>query len=474
MTPKQRKAKNEYERERRRLHRLHRFEYAARARGFTLVGGIDEVGRGPLAGPVVAACVVADRAALDQRPQRLEAGPPRSCACELAEIDQAACDRVGVGSACVAEIDRLNIYWASILAMERAIAALAAAPEYLITDAVRIRSFVGPQEPLIHGDARCALVAAASILAKVHRDALMVELDKEDPRYGFALHKGYSTPHHLEALRDARPERPSSRELGARARRAARARPRYARTRSRRPLRITARRAVLARTAQARFSRRAVIAWSRATCAFPAAKSTRSAWMGRRSSSSKSNAVILGRSARPCARSTLASARRFAASPPTMRRSWRRPQGCGSTSSRSTAAAEPSPKRLLDRGRSSKRSKAGAAPERHAVGLVLMGLLRRRRRHLRRPRARSRVGGRRVERRLPIRRHRLRLHRPRVHGARRNLSGGGRRTVFRHARPRRYFRLHRRMGGPARLHDRRNALCLELRRLHESALARAR
>ena len=106
-----------------------------------------------------------------------------------------------VGSACVAEIDRLNIYWASVLAMERAIAALQAAPEYLITDAVRIRSFAGPQEPLIKGDARCAVVAAASIVAKVHRDALMVELDAEDSRYGFAFHKGYSTPLHIEALR---------------------------------------------------------------------------------------------------------------------------------------------------------------------------------------------------------------------------------------------------------------------------------
>ena len=106
-----------------------------------------------------------------------------------------------LGSACVAEIDRLNIYWASVLAMERAIASLPAVPQYLITDAVRIRSFAGPQEPLIHGDALCAVVAAASILAKVHRDALMVELDREDPRYGFAHHKGYSTPLHIESLR---------------------------------------------------------------------------------------------------------------------------------------------------------------------------------------------------------------------------------------------------------------------------------
>jgi ribonuclease HII len=200
MTPKQRKTKTAYERERRRLHRLHRFEEAARAKGFRLVGGIDEVGRGPLAGPVVAACVVATqplfiRGLNDSKQVRPE------LRIEIAQIVKLRAVAWAIGSACVAEIDRLNIYWASVLAMERAIASLTSAPEYLITDAVRIRSFMGPQEPLIHGDARCALVAAASIIAKVHRDALMVELDKEDTRYGYALHKGYSTPHHLEALR---------------------------------------------------------------------------------------------------------------------------------------------------------------------------------------------------------------------------------------------------------------------------------
>ncbi|MBV8148486.1 MAG: ribonuclease HII [Candidatus Eremiobacteraeota bacterium] len=200
MTPKQRKARNAYERERRRLHRLHRFEYAARERGFVLVGGIDEVGRGPLAGPVVAACVVASKPLLikglnDSKQVRVE------LRLELAELIKASVNAWAVGSATVAEIDRLNIYWASILAMERAIERLACTPQYLITDAVRIRSFGGPQEPLIRGDARCAVVAAASIVAKVHRDSLLVELDREDPRYGFALHKGYSTALHLEALR---------------------------------------------------------------------------------------------------------------------------------------------------------------------------------------------------------------------------------------------------------------------------------
>jgi ribonuclease HII len=200
MTPKQRKAKTAYERERRRLHRLHRFEYAARERGFILVGGIDEVGRGPLAGPVVAACVVAEEPLFLKGLNDSKLVRPETRV-SLAEAIKVRATAWALGSACVAEIDRLNIYWASVLAMERAIASLPAAPQYLITDAVRIRSFTGPQEPLIHGDARCAVVAAASILAKVYRDALMVELDKEDSRYGFALHKGYSTPHHLEALR---------------------------------------------------------------------------------------------------------------------------------------------------------------------------------------------------------------------------------------------------------------------------------
>ncbi len=200
MTPKQRKAKTAYERERRRLHRLHVFEYAARARGFTFVAGVDEVGRGPLAGPVVAACVVASeplfiRGLNDSKQVRPE------LRLEIAEEVRRRAVSWAVGSASVAEIDRLNIYWASVLAMERAIAALSRQPEHLITDAVRIRSFAGSQEPLVHGDARCAVVAAASILAKVHRDGLMVELDREDSRYGYALHKGYATPDHIEALR---------------------------------------------------------------------------------------------------------------------------------------------------------------------------------------------------------------------------------------------------------------------------------
>jgi ribonuclease HII len=192
------------ERERRRLHRLHRYEREAHARGFTLVAGMDEVGRGPLAGPVVAACVVANGPLMlaglnDSKqvtPERREALAP--------QIRERAV-AWAIGEASVEEIERLNIYWASVLAMERALAALPNAPDYLITDAVRIRTFAGEQLPMIKGDAKCATVAAASILAKVHRDALLVELDRAHPQYGFAEHKGYATSRHIAALREHGP-----------------------------------------------------------------------------------------------------------------------------------------------------------------------------------------------------------------------------------------------------------------------------
>jgi len=194
-----RKRRNERERERRRLVRLHRYEDAARAGGYRLIGGTDEVGRGPLAGPVVAAVVVLDGPLYltglnDSKQVRPE------LRAELADSIKARCVAWAVGEASVHEIDRLNIYWASVLAMERAIAAVGCTIDYLLTDAVRIKSFAGPQEPVIKGDAKCASVAAASIVAKVHRDRLLVELDGVYPEYGFAEHKGYATQRHIEAL----------------------------------------------------------------------------------------------------------------------------------------------------------------------------------------------------------------------------------------------------------------------------------
>ncbi|MGD0475749.1 MAG: ribonuclease HII [Candidatus Velthaea sp.] len=199
-----RKRRNAAQAERRRLQRLHRFEEEARGQGYLLVGGIDEVGRGPLAGPVVAACVVTDGPlmlrGLNDSKQVL---PERR-----AELALEICARAtawAVGEASVAEIDRLNIYWASVLAMERALAALACQPQYLLTDAVRIKAYLGPQLPVIKGDAKCATVAAASIVAKVHRDALLVELGRHFPQYGFADHKGYATQQHIAALAEHGP-----------------------------------------------------------------------------------------------------------------------------------------------------------------------------------------------------------------------------------------------------------------------------
>ncbi|MGB8265679.1 MAG: ribonuclease HII [Candidatus Velthaea sp.] len=199
-----RKRRNAGQNERRRLHRLHLFEDAARARGFLLVGGIDEVGRGPLAGPVVAACVVTDgplmlRGLNDSKQVRPEVRE------ELAVTIRERAVAWAIGEASVAEIERLNIYWASVLAMERALGQLTPQPQYLLTDAVRIKAFPGPQEPIIKGDAKCATVAAASILAKVYRDRLLVELDRSYPQYGFAEHKGYATQRHIDALREHGP-----------------------------------------------------------------------------------------------------------------------------------------------------------------------------------------------------------------------------------------------------------------------------
>ncbi len=217
MSAAKRSPKALYAAERRRLVRLHRYENAARARGLTLVAGIDEVGRGPLAGPVVAACVLADRPlmihGLDDskkvRPERRE---------ELAARIRERASAWAIGEASVAEIEEHNIYWASVLAMERALAALGARPDYLLTDAVRIRSWDGEQEPVIKGDSLCAVVAAASIVAKVYRDALCVALDARFPAYGFAVHKGYATPQHLAALEAHGPcseHRRSFRRVGA-------------------------------------------------------------------------------------------------------------------------------------------------------------------------------------------------------------------------------------------------------------------
>jgi ribonuclease HII len=186
-------------RERRRLAGLWRLEKELRAQGRVRIAGVDEVGMGPLAGPVVAAAVVLPLglplAALDDskrlRPEvreRLER-----------EIRASALDwALGVVEA--DEIDRLNIYRAGQLAMRRAIAALSAAPDAVVVDGRSVPDLPYHQVAVVGGDARVASVAAASVIAKVHRDGLMRELDRAHPGYGFARHVGYGTPEHLQAL----------------------------------------------------------------------------------------------------------------------------------------------------------------------------------------------------------------------------------------------------------------------------------
>lgn len=190
--------------ERRRLTRLHSFEDAARREGFTLLGGIDEVGRGPLAGPVVAACVVAEHPLMLEGLDDSKRVAPKQRTM-LAEVIKANVVAWAIGQASVAEIDAMNIRRASMLAMERAISGLREPPEYLLSDAFVVASFKGKQLAVVKGDTKCATIAAASIVAKVYRDRLLAELDTQYPCYGFAEHKGYGTARHFAALREHGP-----------------------------------------------------------------------------------------------------------------------------------------------------------------------------------------------------------------------------------------------------------------------------
>jgi len=174
-------------------------ENALRRIGFVHVAGTDEVGRGCLAGPVVAAAVVL-------HPDRHIPGVRDSKLVTAAERERLY-DRIvsqavawGVAAADPDEIDRINIHQASLRAMQRAILSLAPLPDIVLVDAFRVPDLPIPQRGVLHGDRRCAAIAAASIVAKVTRDRQMQELHGRDPRYGFDRHKGYATADHLEAV----------------------------------------------------------------------------------------------------------------------------------------------------------------------------------------------------------------------------------------------------------------------------------
>lgn len=185
--------------ERRRIAGLLQFRQSLMRRGARFVAGVDEVGVGPLAGPVVAAAVVlpgrVELPGLDDSKRLSAAARER-----LDRAIRAQAVSLSIGAASHREIDRLNIYHAALLAMRRAVEGLGCVPDHVLVDARRIPDIAIPQTAMVNGDARDASIAAASIVAKVHRDALMTDLDRRHPGYDFARHKGYATATHRRAL----------------------------------------------------------------------------------------------------------------------------------------------------------------------------------------------------------------------------------------------------------------------------------
>jgi ribonuclease HII len=182
-----------------RLRKLLRYESALWVTGLTRVAGVDEAGMSPLAGPVVAGAVIFAPGAripgVDDS-KKLSAKQRDRLAVEIREQALAW----AVGRAEVEEIDTINIYWAGLLAMRRAVEGLGCVPEHLLLDARWLKELAIPQQRIVKGDAKSLSIAAASILAKTARDAHMTELDASYPGYGFAQHKGYPVREHVAAL----------------------------------------------------------------------------------------------------------------------------------------------------------------------------------------------------------------------------------------------------------------------------------
>lgn len=184
-----------------RLRKLLQYENALWSSGVLLVAGIDEAGMSPLAGPVSAAAVVfapGSRIPGVDDSKKLDAKTRARLAVEIKERAVAW----AVGFAEVEEIDTINIYWAGLLAMQRAVAGLSVAPQHLLIDARRLKELSIPQQRIVKGDAKSLTIAAASILAKTARDSRMCALDLEYPGYGFAKHKGYPVREHVSALKE--------------------------------------------------------------------------------------------------------------------------------------------------------------------------------------------------------------------------------------------------------------------------------
>ncbi|MBX7116991.1 MAG: ribonuclease HII [Myxococcaceae bacterium] len=183
-----------------RLRNMLKFESALYTEGYKQIAGVDEAGMAPLAGPVCAAAVILPVGyklrGLDDSKKIVDEARREVLATAIKA--QAVCWSVGWAE--VHEIDTINIYHAGLLAMRRAVEGLTCAPDYCLVDARRIPVISAPQRGIVHGDALSLSIAAASIIAKTTRDALMNEIDQQHPGYGFASHKGYPTPEHQKAL----------------------------------------------------------------------------------------------------------------------------------------------------------------------------------------------------------------------------------------------------------------------------------
>jgi len=184
-----------------RLHFLLRFEIELWSQGYGMVAGVDEAGMAPLAGPVVAGAVILPQnyklRGLNDSKKILDPEKRDELAQQIKQ--DAICWAAGIAE--VEEIDKINIYHAGLLAMQRAVQGLSSSPDFILVDARKIPNCQTPQRGIIRGDALSASIAAASIIAKTTRDALMLKLDQIYSGYGLATHKGYPTPEHCRALK---------------------------------------------------------------------------------------------------------------------------------------------------------------------------------------------------------------------------------------------------------------------------------
>ncbi|MDO9534618.1 MAG: ribonuclease HII [Bacillota bacterium] len=190
--------------EEKHLHNLRMKEKSLHMKGYTLIAGVDEAGRGPLAGPVVAAAVI-----LNPQKDRIWQGINDSKQLtsqirdRLYQTILENAEAYGIGIVTAALIDEINIYQASLEAMRLAVEELMPKPDFVLSDGFPIPGLGVPQEAVKHGDALCLSIAAASIIAKVYRDRIMLTYDQVYPVYGFAKHKGYPTLEHREAIKKA-------------------------------------------------------------------------------------------------------------------------------------------------------------------------------------------------------------------------------------------------------------------------------